>query len=101
MVRKGRRKIANVDDFLTALAHMGERWCRQAMPGSMECVVTFDKVMFGKEREDRKSVRWWGKSNCTSSVERDIVPLQEYAVLFGIQVGSRAIVPVSLCGPGP
>ena len=82
VVRKGRRKIANVDDFIQSFDGMGERWCQQRMPLSTDCGIIFEKVMFGKEREEMvKNI-----SDLNSSVENDIIPLQEYAVLFGIQV---------------
>lgn len=97
VVRKGRRKIANVDTLLAGLAQVGERWCHNvtvlsaAKDKDQKCVVTFDKVMFGQERDDIALSRRQGggdsaENTSRSSVEKDIVPLQEYAVLFGIQV---------------
>lgn len=82
VVRKGRRKIANLDSFMGGLEEVGARWCRTALL-SGRCEVQFRGEEFGLERGGREGR---GSGSSSSSVERDIVPLQEYAVLFGIQV---------------
>jgi hypothetical protein len=89
VVRKGRRKIANVDEFITALSRV--QWCAIHFPTLQGCTVVFERVMFGNEKESEcEGTRECG-TDMSSSVERDIVPLQEYAVLFGIQVSKCAV----------
>ena len=90
VVRKGRRQIVHVDKFMKELDGLGKRWCNQSfLGGESDCGVHFGKVMFGQENENRElDVEF----ETRSSVERDIIPLQDYAVLFGIQVQTVVVL---------
>lgn len=75
VIREGRRKIQNEDEFLEIIKNTAHSWClNNSIYNDSNCEITVKKVYFGKRKQP------WG-----SNVETDIEQLQYLTVLIGLQ----------------
>jgi hypothetical protein len=102
VIRRGRRKIRNEEEFLRLVEEAGWEWCvaraeAGAGTGGESCAVRVERVFFGESASSHNIANSSsGSINSSGSdrigprsglggVERDVLSLQHLAVLVGVQ----------------